>query len=62
MEAVDGRGKMSEESSPMTSPIIELLGYSGVTERADQILLGTSPSIPGIDDYSQLYIDQLRSI
>eukprot|EP00957_Ditylum_brightwellii_P047340 3596844-Ditylum_brightwellii.AAC.1 len=62
MEEVDGRSRMSEESPPMNSPIIDLVGYTGVTDRADQILLGTSPNIPGIDKYNQLYIDQLRSV
>eukprot|EP00957_Ditylum_brightwellii_P099838 7606956-Ditylum_brightwellii.AAC.1 len=62
MEEVDGRSRMSEESPPMNSLIIDLVGYTGVTYRADQILLGTSPNIPGIDEYTQLCIDQLRSV
>eukprot|EP00957_Ditylum_brightwellii_P156687 11925880-Ditylum_brightwellii.AAC.1 len=62
MEEVDGRSRMSEETPPMTTPIIDLLEYTGVTERTDQILLEPSPQIPGIDEYMQLYIDQLRSV
>eukprot|EP00957_Ditylum_brightwellii_P154399 11749351-Ditylum_brightwellii.AAC.1 len=62
IEEVNRRSRISEETPPMISPIIDLVGYTGVTDRADQILLGTSPKIPGIDKYTQLYIDQLRSV
>eukprot|EP00957_Ditylum_brightwellii_P042457 3215157-Ditylum_brightwellii.AAC.1 len=46
----------------MTEPLVDLLGYSGITKKADQILLGTAPPIDGIDEYTQLYLDQLRAV
>eukprot|EP00957_Ditylum_brightwellii_P100169 7633808-Ditylum_brightwellii.AAC.1 len=53
---------MLEKSPPMTEPLVDLLGYSGITEKADQILLGTAPPIDSIDEYTQLYLDQLRAV
>eukprot|EP00957_Ditylum_brightwellii_P171350 13044174-Ditylum_brightwellii.AAC.1 len=53
---------MSEKSPPMMEPLVDLLGYSGLTEKADQILFGTAPPIDGIDEYTQLYLDQLRAV
>eukprot|EP00957_Ditylum_brightwellii_P036807 2787651-Ditylum_brightwellii.AAC.1 len=51
MEEVDGRSRMLEKSPPMTEPLVDLLGYSGITEKAD-----------GIDEYTQLYLEQLRAV
>eukprot|EP00957_Ditylum_brightwellii_P062096 4712701-Ditylum_brightwellii.AAC.1 len=62
VEEVDSRSRMSEDTPPMVAPLVDLLGYSGITEKAGQILLGTLPPIAGIDEYTQLYIDQLRAV
>eukprot|EP00957_Ditylum_brightwellii_P089381 6805824-Ditylum_brightwellii.AAC.1 len=62
MEEVDGKSRISEETPPMTEPLVDRLAYSAITKKADQILLGTAPPITGIDEYTQLYLDQLRSV
>eukprot|EP00957_Ditylum_brightwellii_P116847 8912610-Ditylum_brightwellii.AAC.1 len=53
---------MSEETPPMTSPLVYHLGYTGITDYADKILQGTAQHLDEVDEYTQLYLDQLRAM
>eukprot|EP00957_Ditylum_brightwellii_P151996 11574559-Ditylum_brightwellii.AAC.2 len=57
MDEVAKRSRLSEVSPPMVEPLVNLLEYSG-----DQVLPGESPQIEGINEYTQLYLDQLVPI
>ena len=59
MKEVDRRSRMSEETPPMVSPLVDYLGYTGITDYADQILQGTTEKLDGIDEHTQAYLDQL---
>eukprot|EP00957_Ditylum_brightwellii_P187672 14290676-Ditylum_brightwellii.AAC.1 len=62
MDKVAKRSKLSEGSSPMVEPLVNLLQYSGTTTFTNQVLLVEAPQIKGIHEYTQLYLDQLVSI
>eukprot|EP00957_Ditylum_brightwellii_P068913 5230774-Ditylum_brightwellii.AAC.1 len=53
---------MSEETPPMTSPLVDHLGYTGITDYADEILQGTAQHLDGVDKYTQLYLDQFFAV
>eukprot|EP00957_Ditylum_brightwellii_P114493 8729893-Ditylum_brightwellii.AAC.1 len=53
---------MSEETPPMVSPLVDYLGYTGITDYADKILQGTAEKLDGINEYTQAYLDQLRAV
>jgi hypothetical protein len=46
----------------MVEPLVNFLQYSGTTAFTNQVLLGEAPQFKGIDEYTQLYLDQLVSI
>eukprot|EP00957_Ditylum_brightwellii_P063119 4791393-Ditylum_brightwellii.AAC.1 len=62
MKEVDCRSWMSEETPPLTSPLVDHLGYTGITDYAGKILQGTAQHLDGVDKYTQLCLDQLRAV
>eukprot|EP00957_Ditylum_brightwellii_P085224 6481110-Ditylum_brightwellii.AAC.1 len=62
MDEVAKRSRLSEGSPPMVEPLVNLLQYSGTTAFTNQVLLGEAPQIEGVNEYTQLYLDQLVSI
>eukprot|EP00957_Ditylum_brightwellii_P007925 600219-Ditylum_brightwellii.AAC.1 len=46
----------------MTSPLVNHLGYTGITDYADEILQGTAQHLDRVDEYTQLYLDQLWAV
>eukprot|EP00957_Ditylum_brightwellii_P209683 15362793-Ditylum_brightwellii.AAC.1 len=62
MEEAERQSKMTEQSLPMIGPLVNHLYYLGATEYTDQALAGTAPHIPQLDEYTQLYLDQLKRI
>eukprot|EP00957_Ditylum_brightwellii_P090470 6889541-Ditylum_brightwellii.AAC.1 len=62
MDDVAKRSRLSEGFPPMVEPLVNLLQYSGTTTFTNEVLLGEAPQIKGINEYTQLYLDQLVSI
>eukprot|EP00957_Ditylum_brightwellii_P070301 5340783-Ditylum_brightwellii.AAC.1 len=46
----------------MTEPLVNFIEYSGIAEETDKLMAGNGTQIQGIDDYTQVYLDQLRYI
>jgi hypothetical protein len=62
MEEVGQRSRMSEDSPPMSHPLVDHLLYSGINTFSDDILLGKTQSFPEIDSYTEAYLKQLVSV
>eukprot|EP00957_Ditylum_brightwellii_P021498 1621447-Ditylum_brightwellii.AAC.1 len=59
MDEVEKRRRLLEGSPPMVEPLVNLLQYSRITTFTNQVLLGETPQIKDINEYIQLYPDQL---
>lgn len=62
MTEIGGRSRMSERTPGMIPPLVNLLHYDGITEFGDELLRGRAPTVEGIDDHTQAYLDQLKSV
>eukprot|EP00957_Ditylum_brightwellii_P095200 7250606-Ditylum_brightwellii.AAC.1 len=62
VKEVANRSRMSEGTPPMISPLVDHLEYNSITNYADKILLGTTEPLPGINEHTQLYLDQLKAV
>ena len=62
MDEVEKRSRMSQESPPMTMPLVEHLQYHGMTDFSNEVLMGRPPQVEGIDEATQCYLDQLRAV
>eukprot|EP00957_Ditylum_brightwellii_P071317 5421538-Ditylum_brightwellii.AAC.1 len=62
MEEVNKRSRISEDSPPMTFPLVQDLEYLVINKAADDILLGKFQPNEFIDEYTQAYLNQLISV
>ena len=53
---------MSENTTPIISPLVNLIKYSGITPFGDQILLGKAPDLPSLHNQTKIFLKQLREI
>eukprot|EP00957_Ditylum_brightwellii_P038519 2911275-Ditylum_brightwellii.AAC.1 len=59
MHKVEGQSRVSEKSPAIVTPLVHYLENSGVTDDTNKLLTGNIWKVPGIDEYTQAYLDQL---
>lgn len=59
---IGARFRMSEPTPGMTQPLVSLLNYNGMTTFDNDLLQGRAPLVEGIDEHTEQYLTQLRSL
>jgi hypothetical protein len=62
MEMCEARFRLTENTPPMTAPLLGDLGYMGTTAAAQQILAGTYVPPPGVDDLTREFLLELQTM
>eukprot|EP00957_Ditylum_brightwellii_P061666 4679435-Ditylum_brightwellii.AAC.1 len=62
MKEVSQHSHMSEMSTPMQPPLLNLLQYHGMTSFADAFLQGVAPPVEGVSEATQLYFNKCRAV
>ena len=52
----------TERTPPMTTPLVQYLGYLGMGRHSDNVLAGKVGNVPGLQPYSKILLEKLRNI
>jgi hypothetical protein len=61
MDMCSARFRLTEDTPPMTEPLLSELGYLGTTAAARQILAGTYVPPPGVDTITRQFLAALQA-